>query len=65
MARSIAIGVGWMELPFRCRRLLALGRSVRGGRDRFHLADRPADQQRADPGVHDRDGGTCRAHATA
>ena len=48
-----------------CRggRLLALGRHVRGGRRRFDLADRPAGEPHADPGMHDGDGGAGRPHA--
>ena len=45
------------------RRVLALGRSVRGGRHRFDLADRPIDQPRPDPGKHERPGRDRRPHA--
>ena len=46
-------------------RLLALGRSLRGGRCRFAVADRPAGEPPADPGMHGGDGGACRPHAPA
>src|SRR6185312_5789774 len=48
---------------FRRRRLLALGRSVRGRRDRLDLADRPADEPDAVPRMHERDGGAGREDA--
>ena len=47
----------------RGERLLALGRSLRGGRCRFAVADRPAGEPPADPGMHGGDGGAGRPHA--
>ena len=44
-------------------RLLALGRSLRGGRRRFALADGPPGVAPADPGVHERHGRHRRADA--
>ena len=51
-------------IPLRRRReLLALGRSVRGGRGGLAVADRPAAQPRAHPGMHDGHGGAGGTHA--
>src|SRR5205807_808197 len=46
----------------RRRRLLALGRSVRGGRHRFDLADGPPCQPAAVSGMHERHGGARGPH---
>ena len=61
--KNVAVGVGTDGVPvFRRRRLLALGRSVRGRRHRFDLADRPAGQPAPLSRMHERDGGAGRAH---
>ncbi len=64
MVRNVAVGVGLMEFPFDgIAGFLALGRSVRGGRRQFAVADRPHRQPRADPRMHECDGGAGRPHA--